>query len=159
MCLGRLAFILLQVGSFKPGQYFEEKYFWEKANVRFPVGSGALCTLRRLWNLLSQTECLTWSNKFVKSLRAVEGRHAKVGPFFLLLFFTPTLYRSFKAKIGGHGVSATANDPQDFYWTQQLRKLSTEEVISDRYDWLRQHLRPTELQAVCLRRLNRPCGK
>merc|ERR1719291_668937 len=57
-------------------QFFEEKYFWEKANL---------------------------------------------GPFFLLLFFTPTIYRSMK----------------DVYWTRQLRKLDAEEIISDRYEWLR----------------------
>merc|ERR1719375_2111686 len=62
--------------GFKFGSFFEEKYFWEKANV---------------------------------------------GPFFLLLFFTPTIYRSFK----------------DFYWTRQLAKLNTEEIISDQYEWLK----------------------
>merc|ERR1712014_35056 len=70
-------------------KFFEEKYFWEKANV---------------------------------------------GPFFLLLFFTPTIYRSFK----------------DFYWTRQLRKLSTEEIISDRYEWLRLGMIQDEVEATLL---------
>ncbi|CAE7254311.1 unnamed protein product [Symbiodinium sp. CCMP2592] len=77
------------VGSFSPSKYFEEKYFWEKANV---------------------------------------------GPFFLFLFFAPTFYRSFK----------------DFYWTQQLRKLSTEEIISDRYEWLRLNMLKDEVEACLL---------
>ncbi|CAE7753126.1 unnamed protein product [Symbiodinium pilosum] len=79
----------LQVTSFSPGKYFEEKYFWEKANV---------------------------------------------GPFFLFLFFAPSLYRSFK----------------DYYWTQQLRKLSTEEIISDRYEWLRLNMLQDEVEACLL---------
>lgn len=78
-----------EVGSFSPSKYFEEKYFWEKANV---------------------------------------------GPFFLFLFFAPTFYRSFK----------------DFYWTQQLRKLSTEEIISDRYEWLRLNMLKDEVEACLL---------
>ncbi|CAE7533426.1 rplW [Symbiodinium necroappetens] len=78
-----------RVGSFSPSKYFEEKYFWEKANV---------------------------------------------GPFFLFLFFAPTFYRSFK----------------DFYWTQQLRKLSTEEIISDRYEWLRLNMLKDEVEACLL---------
>jgi len=84
-----------QVKGFSPGAYFEEKYFWEKANV---------------------------------------------GPFFLLLFFTPSLYRSFK----------------DFYWTQQLRKLNTEEIISDRYDWLRMNMLQDEVEAGLLEQV--PAG-
>merc|ERR1712039_252127 len=76
-------------------QFFEEKYFWEKANV---------------------------------------------GPFFLLLFFTPTLYRSFK----------------DFYWTRQLRKLETEEIISDRYEWLRINMLQDEVEAALLKQV--PAG-
>eukprot|EP00440_Ansanella_granifera_P055720 gb/GFBE01060393.1/.p1 GENE.gb/GFBE01060393.1/~~gb/GFBE01060393.1/.p1 ORF type:complete len:134 (+),score=46.67 gb/GFBE01060393.1/:1-402(+) len=78
-----------EVTSFSPGKYFEEKYFWEKANV---------------------------------------------GPFFLLLFFTPTIYRSIK----------------DFYWTRQLRKLNTEEIISDRYEWLRLNMLQDEVEACLL---------
>eukprot|EP00931_Biecheleriopsis_adriatica_P013004 TRINITY_DN114305_c0_g1_i1.p2 TRINITY_DN114305_c0_g1~~TRINITY_DN114305_c0_g1_i1.p2 ORF type:complete len:130 (+),score=37.60 TRINITY_DN114305_c0_g1_i1:79-468(+) len=84
-----------EVSSFKPGKYFEEKYFWEKANV---------------------------------------------GPFFLLLFFTPSIYRSFK----------------DFYWTRQLRKLNTEEIISDRYEWLRLNMLQDEVEACLLAKV--PAG-
>mmetsp|Transcript_24313 Transcript_24313/g.43441 ORF Transcript_24313/g.43441 Transcript_24313/m.43441 type:complete len:137 (+) Transcript_24313:74-484(+) len=78
-----------EVKSFSPGAYFEEKYFWNKANV---------------------------------------------GPFFILLFFTPTIYRSSK----------------DFYWTRQLRTLNTEEIISDRYDWLRIQMLQDEVESVLL---------
>merc|ERR1719469_1311111 len=81
--------------SFSPGAFFEEKYFWEKANV---------------------------------------------GPFFLLLLFTPTMYRSCK----------------DFYWTRQLRKLNTEEVISDRYEWLRMSMIQDEVEAELLKKV--PAG-
>eukprot|EP00747_Dinoflagellata_sp_TGD_P163731 gnl/TRDRNA2_/TRDRNA2_182732_c0_seq1.p1 gnl/TRDRNA2_/TRDRNA2_182732_c0~~gnl/TRDRNA2_/TRDRNA2_182732_c0_seq1.p1 ORF type:complete len:111 (+),score=31.67 gnl/TRDRNA2_/TRDRNA2_182732_c0_seq1:160-492(+) len=59
---------------------------------------------------------------------------ANVGPFFLLLLFTPSIYRSFK----------------DFYWTRQLRKLNTEEIISDRYEWLRISMLKDEVEAVLL---------
>eukprot|EP00928_Gymnodinium_smaydae_P006821 TRINITY_DN1242_c0_g1_i1.p2 TRINITY_DN1242_c0_g1~~TRINITY_DN1242_c0_g1_i1.p2 ORF type:complete len:129 (+),score=35.98 TRINITY_DN1242_c0_g1_i1:68-454(+) len=83
------------VKSFSPGAYFEEKYFWNKANV---------------------------------------------GPFFLLLLFTPTLYRSFK----------------DFYWTRQLRTLNTEEIISDRYEWLRLNMLRDEVDAALLKKV--PAG-
>merc|ERR1719198_1142826 len=83
------------VKSFNFGKFFEEKYFWEKANV---------------------------------------------GPFFLLLFFTPSLYRSFK----------------DFYWTQQLRKLNTEEIISDRYEWLRLNMIQDEVEEALLKKV--PAG-
>merc|ERR1711972_421433 len=76
--------------SFK--QFFEEKYFWQKANL---------------------------------------------GPFFLLLFFTPTIYRSFK----------------DAYWTRQLKKLNTEEIISDRYEWLRLNMLKDEVEAAALAKL------
>merc|ERR1740115_420854 len=75
--------------GFKFGTFFEEKHFWNKANV---------------------------------------------GPFFLLLVFTPTLYRSFK----------------DFYWTRQLRKLNTEEIIADRYEWLRLSMLRDEVEAVLI---------
>merc|ERR1712039_458600 len=61
---------------------------------------------------------------------------ANVGPFFLLLFFTPTIYRSFK----------------DFYWTRQLKKLNTEEIISDRYEWLRLNMLQDEVEACLLKR-------
>merc|ERR1740120_470817 len=80
------------VKSFSFSKYFEEKYFWEKANV---------------------------------------------GPFFILLLLTPTIYRSFK----------------DFYWTRQLRKLNTEEIISDRYDWLKLSMLQDEVEAVLLKKL------
>merc|ERR1719150_1489380 len=83
------------VKSFSFSSYFEEKYFWGKANV---------------------------------------------GPFFLLLLFTPTIYRSFK----------------DFYWTRQLRKLNTEEVISDRYEWLRMNMIQDEVEAALLEKV--PAG-
>merc|ERR1712014_372236 len=76
-------------------KFFEEKYFWEKANV---------------------------------------------GPFFLLLLFTPTIYRSCK----------------DMYWTRQLRKLNTEEVISDRYEWLRMSMIHDEVEAALLKHV--PAG-
>merc|ERR1711920_430563 len=78
------------VTSFSPGKYFEEKHFWEKANV---------------------------------------------GPFFLLLFFTPSIYRSVK----------------DFYWTRQLKKLNTEEIISDRYEWLRLSMLQDEVEEALLK--------
>merc|ERR1712194_915071 len=77
-------------GKFSFRRFFEEKYFWEKANL---------------------------------------------GPFFILLFFTPTIYRSFK----------------DFYWTRQLRKLEAEEIISDRYDWLKLNMLQDEVEAVLLK--------
>merc|ERR1712119_121962 len=77
------------VKGFKAGQFFEEKFFWEKANL---------------------------------------------GPFFLLLFFTPTIYRSAK----------------DIYWTRALRKLNTEEIISDRYEWLRLSMIRDEVEASLL---------
>merc|ERR1719469_478230 len=83
------------VRSFSPGRFFEEKYFWEKANV---------------------------------------------GPFFIALLLTPTIYRSFK----------------DFYWTRQLRKLDTEEVISDRYEWLRMNMMQDEVESQLLRQV--PAG-
>merc|ERR1719379_2710795 len=79
----------LSVKGFSPGQFFEEGYFWGKANV---------------------------------------------GPFFLLLIFTPTIYRSFK----------------DAYWTRQLRKLNTEEIIADRYEWLRLSMLQDEVEAALL---------
>merc|ERR1719401_1185317 len=81
--------------GFSFGRFFEEKHFWEKANV---------------------------------------------GPFFLGLFFLPTIYRSFK----------------DFYWTRQLRKLNTEEVISDRYEWLRVSMIQDEVEAELLKKV--PAG-
>mmetsp|Transcript_92467 Transcript_92467/g.261212 ORF Transcript_92467/g.261212 Transcript_92467/m.261212 type:complete len:123 (+) Transcript_92467:118-486(+) len=80
------------VRTFSFGKFFEEKYFWQRANV---------------------------------------------GPFFLLLFCTPTIYRSFK----------------DFYWTRELRKLNTEEIISDRYEWLRLEMLRDEVEATVLRRV------
>merc|ERR1712007_117258 len=67
-------------------------------------------------------------------------KKANVGPFFLLLFFTPTMYRSFK----------------DFYWTRQLRKLNTEEIISDRYDWLKINMLKDEVEAELLKQV--PAG-
>merc|ERR1712232_799796 len=81
--------------NFSPRQYFDEKYFWEKANV---------------------------------------------GPVFILLFLTPTIYRSVK----------------DFYWTRQLRKLNTEEVISDRYQWLKMNMLQDEVEAILLQQM--PAG-
>merc|ERR1719487_1836025 len=62
---------------------------------------------------------------------------ANVGPVFLLLFFTPTLYRSFK----------------DAYWTRQLRKLDTAEIISDRYEWLRLNMLQDEVEAELLKKV------
>merc|ERR1719251_762446 len=84
-----------KVKGFKFGQFFEERYFWQQANV---------------------------------------------GPFFLLLLFTPTIYRSMK----------------DMYWTRQLRKLNTEEVIADRYEWLRMSMIQDEVNAELLRQV--PAG-
>merc|ERR1719145_97156 len=81
--------------TFSFARFFEEKHFWEKANV---------------------------------------------GPFFLLLLFTPTLYRSAK----------------DMYWTRQLRKLNTEEVIADRYEWLRMSMIQDEVEAELLKQV--PAG-
>merc|ERR1740127_444100 len=66
--------------------------------------------------------------------------NANVGPFFLLLFFTPTIYRSVK----------------DFYWTRQLRKLNTEEIISDRYEWLRRNMIQDEVEEALLKKM--PAG-
>mmetsp|Transcript_67921 Transcript_67921/g.153613 ORF Transcript_67921/g.153613 Transcript_67921/m.153613 type:complete len:134 (-) Transcript_67921:96-497(-) len=83
------------VQQFSFGKFFEEKHFWEKANV---------------------------------------------GPFFLLLFFTPTIYRSVK----------------DFYWTRQLKKLNTEEIIGDRYEWLRLSMLQDEVEAALLQHV--PAG-
>mmetsp|Transcript_70900 Transcript_70900/g.184619 ORF Transcript_70900/g.184619 Transcript_70900/m.184619 type:complete len:134 (-) Transcript_70900:79-480(-) len=80
------------IKSFNFSRYFEEKYFWEKANV---------------------------------------------GPFFLLLLFTPTIYRSLK----------------DAYWTRQLRKMNTEEIISDRYDWLKVSMIQDEVEAELLKQV------
>merc|ERR1712137_220392 len=60
---------------------------------------------------------------------------ANVGPFFVLLFLTPTIYRSCK----------------DFYWTRQLRAVSTEEIISDRYEWLRINMIKDEVEAALLK--------
>merc|ERR1711948_199263 len=62
-------------------------------------------------------------------------KKANVGPFFLLVLFTPTLYRSFK----------------DFYWTRQLAKLNTEEIISDRYEWLKLNMLKDEVEATLLK--------
>eukprot|EP00408_Alexandrium_pacificum_P063073 CAMPEP_0171174548 /NCGR_PEP_ID=MMETSP0790-20130122/10783_1 /TAXON_ID=2925 /ORGANISM="Alexandrium catenella, Strain OF101" /LENGTH=133 /DNA_ID=CAMNT_0011639423 /DNA_START=66 /DNA_END=467 /DNA_ORIENTATION=- len=84
-----------QIQGFSFGKYFEEKHFWEKANV---------------------------------------------GPFFLLLFFTPTIYRSVK----------------DFYWTRQLKKLDTEEIVSDRYEWLRLGMLQDEVETALLKQV--PAG-
>merc|ERR1712226_963723 len=83
------------VKSFRFGTFFEEKYFWQQANI---------------------------------------------GPFFLLLLFTPTIYRSAK----------------DMYWTRQLRRLNTEEVIADRYEWLRMSMIQDEVEAVLLQQV--PAG-
>merc|ERR1719282_2133738 len=82
-------------GKFSFRQFFEEKYFWQKANL---------------------------------------------GPFFLLLFFTPTIYRSVK----------------DFYWTRQLRTLNTEEIVSDRYEWLKLNMIQDEVEAALLEKV--PAG-
>merc|ERR1719333_1907894 len=60
---------------------------------------------------------------------------AHLGPFVLLLVFTPTIYRSFK----------------DAYWTRQLKKLNAEEVISDRYEWLRLNMIKDEVEATLLK--------
>mmetsp|Transcript_23565 Transcript_23565/g.52196 ORF Transcript_23565/g.52196 Transcript_23565/m.52196 type:complete len:135 (-) Transcript_23565:75-479(-) len=79
-----------KVQSFSFRQFFEEKHFWNKANV---------------------------------------------GPFFLLLLFTPTIYRSVK----------------DAYWTRQLRRLSVEELVSDRYEWLRLAMLRDEVEAAVLK--------
>jgi len=54
--------------------------------------------------------------------------------FFLLLFFTPSIYRSVK----------------DFYWTRALKKLNTEEIIADRYEWLRLNMLQDEVEAALL---------
>mmetsp|Transcript_58574 Transcript_58574/g.136846 ORF Transcript_58574/g.136846 Transcript_58574/m.136846 type:complete len:133 (+) Transcript_58574:113-511(+) len=78
-----------EVTSFSPATFFEEKYFWQKANL---------------------------------------------GPFFLLLLFSPAIYRSLK----------------DFYWAGTLRKLNTEEVIADRYEWLRLAMLKDEVEAALL---------
>merc|ERR1719174_103140 len=63
-------------------------------------------------------------------------KKAHLGPFVLLLVFTPTIYRSVK----------------DFYWTRQLRKLNTEEIIGDRYEWLRLNMIKDEVEASLLKR-------
>merc|ERR550532_1499963 len=59
------------------------------------------------------------------------GKTSNLGPFFLLLLFSPTLYRSAK----------------DAYWTRQLCKLNNEEIISDRYEWLRLSMLQDEVEA------------
>mmetsp|Transcript_18460 Transcript_18460/g.39292 ORF Transcript_18460/g.39292 Transcript_18460/m.39292 type:complete len:140 (+) Transcript_18460:54-473(+) len=82
--------LVATVRGFSFGKYFEEKYFWEKANV---------------------------------------------GPFFIMLFLTPTIYRSYK----------------DFYWTGALKKLNTEEIISDRYEWLKLNMLQDEVEAVLMK--------
>mmetsp|Transcript_51445 Transcript_51445/g.105707 ORF Transcript_51445/g.105707 Transcript_51445/m.105707 type:complete len:131 (-) Transcript_51445:59-451(-) len=82
--------LVTSVRGFSFGKYFEEKYFWEKANV---------------------------------------------GPFFIMLFLTPTIYRSYK----------------DFYWTGALKKLNTEEIISDRYEWLKLNMLQDEVEAVLMK--------
>lgn len=61
---------------------------------------------------------------------------AHLGYFVLGLVFTPTIYRSVK----------------DFYWTRQLKKLNTEEVISDRYEWLRLNMIKDEVEAALLQK-------
>ena len=67
---------------------------------------------------------------------------SEVGPFFLFLFFVPSLYRSFKVpNLQEHEGPHMLLGRKDFYWTQQLRKLNTEEIISDRYEWLRPSLK------------------
>merc|ERR1712039_591285 len=83
------------VKGFSFGSFFEEKHFWNKANV---------------------------------------------GPVFLLLIATPTIYRSFK----------------DWYWTRQLRKLNTEEIISDRYEWLKLSMLKDEVETELLKQV--PAG-
>ena len=75
------------IANFSPSVFFEEKHFWQKANL---------------------------------------------GPFFIFLFLAPTVYRSGK----------------DAYWNRQLRKLNTEEIISDRYDWLRLNMIQDEVETV-----------
>ena len=65
---------------------------------------------------------------------------ANLGPLFVLLLLTPTMYRSFK----------------DFYWTRQLKKLSTEEIISDRYEWLRLGMIRDEVEEDLLKQV--PAG-
>merc|ERR1711935_307395 len=62
-------------------------------------------------------------------------KKAHLGTFVLALVFTPTIYRSIK----------------DFYWTRQLKKLNIEEVISDRYEWLRISMIKDEVEAACLK--------
>mmetsp|Transcript_44321 Transcript_44321/g.77805 ORF Transcript_44321/g.77805 Transcript_44321/m.77805 type:complete len:124 (+) Transcript_44321:84-455(+) len=62
-------------------------------------------------------------------------KSANLGPFFLLLIFGPTLYR------GG----------KDMYWTGQAKKLNTEEVISDRYEWLKVSMIQDEVEATLLK--------
>ena len=78
-----------------PGTFFEEKYFWSKANV---------------------------------------------GPFFLLLAFTPFIYR--KAK--------------DAYWTVTMRSLNNQELINDRYDWLRTNMIADEVEKELVKQV--PAG-
>merc|ERR1712194_69512 len=61
---------------------------------------------------------------------------ANVGPCFIFLFCVPTIYRTFK----------------DFYWTRALAKLNSEEIISDRYEWLRLNMLRDEVEAALLKR-------
>lgn len=44
------------------------------------------------------------------------------GPFFLLLLFSPFIYRGFKS----------------WYWTRQMAVLNRQEIVADRYEWLHQ---------------------
>ena len=45
------------------------------------------------------------------------SKRSNVGPFFVLVFATPFLYRTFKK----------------WYWTGEYRKLNAKEILSDRY--------------------------
>ena len=59
---------------------------------------------------------------------------ANIGPFFLCVLATPIVYSSVKS----------------WYWTRQLRKLSTREIISDRFTWLHRSMLDDEVERVLL---------
>merc|ERR1719421_1982970 len=77
------------------GKFFDEKYFWTKANV---------------------------------------------GPFFTCLLLTPFIYTSVK----------------DLYWTREMRKLNTAELIEERREWLHKEMVKDEVYACALDKL--PAG-
>merc|ERR1719158_280777 len=97
------------------------------------------CSAPATYNKSSLKDVVSEATRFSPS-KFFEEKHfwskAHLGPFVLLLVFTPTIYRSVK----------------DFYWTRQLKKLNTEEIISDRYEWLRLNMIRDEVEAAALKK-------